>query len=53
MVSLLQDAAVIDHDDPIGPSYRRETVGDDEADPSLEHSLDPRLDELFRFGVHG
>jgi len=42
--ALLHDAAVLEHDDQVGTTDRRETVSDDERGPVLEQQAQRLLD---------
>ena len=47
----LDDAAAIEHDDPIGLADGRQAVGDDQARPPDEQAIERRLDQRLVGGV--
>ncbi len=53
MRPLLDDETVLEHDDQIGVSDRRETVGDDERRPALEQQVQRMLDLPLGADVDG
>src|SRR5437762_374261 len=47
----LNDAALVQHDDPVDVLDRRETVGDDDRGPTGHELLQRVLDEMLGLGV--
>jgi hypothetical protein len=50
--ALLGDAAVLDHDDPVGVAHGREAMRDDERGPAAEDATQRVLDEDLGSRVH-
>ena len=47
MRALLDDPAVLEHDDQVGVADRREAVGDDERGPAVQEAAERPLDLLL------
>ena len=50
--SLLDNVAVVHHEDEVGIADRRQAVGDDEARPPLHEVVHRLLDQDLSVGVH-
>ena len=51
MRALLDDPALVHHDDLVGLADRREAVGDDERGPAPQQAPQRRLDQALGLGV--